>query len=211
MAQSKLIEDSNWAWLQIWVRLSPGASAVQVTERLQTTFSAFRSERVKASKQEQTKKQTDEYVGAALSLAPARSGLSFLQRQYRQSLLILGAIAALVLLIACANVANLMSAQAAARAREMALRVSIGAGRARLVQLVIVESALIAVAAMTVGGLFAWWSAPFVVSQLNPPDNPVELILSVDWRVMGFAAALTLGITILFGLGPALRASAAGG
>ncbi len=82
---------------------------------------------------------------------------------------------ALVLLIACANVANLMTAQAAARAREMALRVSIGAGRRRLVQLVLVESAWLALFAAALGGVFAWWSAPLVVSMINPPDNPARL------------------------------------
>jgi predicted permease len=115
---------------------------------------------------------------------------------------------ALVLLIACANVANLMTAQAAARAREMALRVSIGAGRWRLVQLVLVESAWIALLAAAMGGFFAWWSAPFVVGRINPPDNPARLFLPADWRVLGFGLALTLAVTLLFGLAPALRASA---
>ena len=99
---------------------------------------------------------------------------------------------ALVLLIACANVANLMTAQAAARAREMALRVSIGAGRWRLVQLVLVESAWLAFLAAALGALFAWWSAPFVVGMINPPDNPARLSLPADWRVLGFGLALTL-------------------
>ena len=112
------------------------------------------------------------------------------------------------MLIACANVANLLSAKAAARAREMALRVSIGAGRWRLVQLVLMESALLAFLASAMGGVFAWWSAPFVVGRINPPDNPARLDLPADWRVLGFAAALTIGVTFLFGLLPALRASA---
>jgi len=114
---------------------------------------------------------------------------------------------ALVLLIACANVANLMTAQAAARAREMALRVSIGAGRRRLVQLVLVESGILALLAAAAGALFSIWAGPFVVSRINPPDNPVRLLLPADWRVLGFGLALTLGVTILFGLAPALRAS----
>src|SRR5207302_10003056 len=109
-----------------------------------------------------------------------------MQQDYRRSLVALGVLVALVLLIACANVANLMTAQAAARAREMALRVSIGAGRWRLVQLVLVESAWLAFLAAAVGGLFAWWSAPFVVSRINPPDNPARLFLPADWRVVGF-------------------------
>jgi hypothetical protein len=114
----------------------------------------------------------------------------------------------LVLLIACANVANLMTAQAAARAREMALRVSIGAGRWRLVQLVLVESAILAFLAAAIGALFAWWSAPLVVSMINPPDDPARLALPADWRVLGFGFALTIAVALLFGLTPALRASA---
>ena len=61
--------------------------------------------------------------------------------------------------------------------------------------------------AAAIGGLFAWWSAPFVVSRINPPDNPARLSLPADWRVLGFGLALTLGVTLLFGLAPALRAS----
>jgi predicted permease len=101
-----------------------------------------------------------------------------------------------------------MTAQAAARAREMALRVSIGAGRVRLVQLVLVESAMVAFLAAAMGGVFAWWSAPFVAGRINPADNPARLALPADWRVLGFGLVLTLAVTLLFGLMPALRASA---
>jgi predicted permease len=101
-----------------------------------------------------------------------------------------------------------MTALAAARAREMALRVSIGAGRLRLVQMVLAESSLVASLAAGIGGLFAWWSAPFVVRMINPPDNPARLVLPADWRVLGFGVALIIGVTLLFGLLPALRASA---
>jgi predicted permease len=119
-----------------------------------------------------------------------------------------GVLVALVLLIACANVANLMTAQAAARAREMALRVSIGAGRGRLLQLVLVEAAWIGLMAAAVGFGFAWWAAPFVVSRINPPDNPIHLFLPADWRVLGFGLILVASVMLLFGLAPALRASA---
>ena len=75
-------------------------------------------------------------------------------------------------------------------------------------QLVLIESALVAVCASLLGALFASWAAPFVVSAINPPYNPARLALSTDWRVLVFSVVLTLGVTFLFGLVPALRASA---
>jgi predicted permease len=140
-------------------------------------------------------------------MEPAPTGASAMQKEYSRALAALGGLVLMVLMIACSNVANLMTAQASARVREMALRVSIGAGRGRLVQMVLVESALLAFLAASSGALFAWWSAPFVVGMINPPDNPARLVLPADWRVLGFGIGLTLVVVLLFGLLPALRAS----
>ncbi len=84
----------------------------------------------------------------------------------------------------------MMTAQAAARAQEMALRISIGAGRRRLVQLILCQSALLALLASVLGAFFAAWSAPFVLSLVNPPDNPARLALPADWRVLLFGFGL---------------------
>jgi len=130
-----------------------------------------------------------------------------MQGDYCVSLAVLAVMAALLLLIACANVANLMAGQAAARTREMALRVSIGAGRGRLVQLVLLESAWLAFLAAVIGSAFAWWSAPLIVNMINPPDNPARLALPADWRVVTFGFALSICVMLLSGLAPALRAS----
>ncbi len=100
-----------------------------------------------------------------------------------------------------------MTAQAAARAHEMALRISIGAGRRRLVQLILCQSALLALVASVLGAFFAAWAAPFVLSLINPPDDPARLALPADWRVLLFGFGLIILVVLLLGLLPALRAS----
>jgi predicted permease len=201
------VTHSDWSWFRPFVRLKPGVAPEPVRERLYAPFQAVQEERAKGFAG-RPKRVIDEFLKQKLLLEPAAAGVSEMQKDYRRALAALGVLVALVLLIACANVANMMTAQATARAREMALRVSIGAGRRRLVQLVLVESAMLAFLAATIGGLFAWWSAPFVLGRINQPDNPARLFLPADWRVLGFAIVLALGVTLLFGLAPALRASA---
>jgi predicted permease len=189
------------------VQLKPGVAVEPVLERLRVPFQANQEDRAKDFKG-RSKSVIANFLHQKLILEPAGSGTSDMQKDYRSALAALGVLVALVLLIACANVANLMMAQAAARAREMALRVSIGAGRCRLVQLVLAESAILAVVAAVVGGWFAWWAAPFVAGRIRPPSDPAHLYLPADWRVLAFGLALTLCVTCLFGLAPALRASA---
>ncbi|HEY6291462.1 MAG TPA: ABC transporter permease [Terriglobia bacterium] len=200
------VTHSDWTWIRTLARVKPGVVLEPLRAKLDATSRAFEQDRAKGFRG-MSKQQIDEILNHKLLLEPAAAGVSNLQNNYRTSLAALGVLVALVLLIACANVANLMTAQAAARAREMALRVSIGAGRRRLVQLVLVESAWLAFIAAAIGGLFAWWSAPLVVSMINPADNPARLLLPADWRVLGFGLALTVGVMMLFGLAPALRAS----
>ncbi len=207
MQNADAIPTPNWQWMRIWPRTLPGVSAEQVQQPLQAAMVAHRLNRAKEFPADTPKAQIDRFVNTPIALASASSGVSSTQKNYRQPLLILGAIVLLVLLIACANVANLLTAQATAREREMALRVSIGAGRSRLIQLMIVECSLLAISATALGSLFAWWSAPFVVGMLNPSDNPLRLDMPADWRVLAFSFAIAFSVTILFGLAPALRAS----
>ena len=197
----------DWTWLRILALLRPGVVAEPIRARLDAVSHAFEENRAKGFTG-MSREFIEKFLAQTVLLEPAAAGASALQQDYRRSLLALGVLAALVLAIACANVANLLTAQAAARAREMALRIAIGAGRSRLVQLVLIESAWLGFLAAAIGALFAWWSAPLVVSRINPPDHPVQLALPADWRVIGFGLSLTLGVTLLFGLAPALRASA---
>jgi predicted permease len=187
--------------------LKPDFAIEPLRQKLQENSRAFEADRAK-SFTGIPQQSLENYLNQTLLMEPAASGISDLQKENYRPLAALGVLVALVLLIACVNVANLMTAQAAARSREMALRVSIGAGRRRLVQMVLMESAWIAMLAAALGSLLAWWSAPFVVSMINPPDNPARLSLPADWRVLGFSILLTFAVTCLFGLAPALRASA---
>ena len=191
--------------------LKPGVDAAAALEPLRQHLSAvsraFEAD-CSACFRGATQASIDRLLNKKLVFKPAGAGISDLQKDYRRSLGILGLLAALVLLIACVNVANKPPAQAAARAQEMALRVSIGAGRRRLVQLILCQSALLALFASVFGAIFAVWSAPFVLSLINPPDNPARLALPADWRVLAFGFGLILLVVLFLGLLPALRASA---
>ncbi|HEY3742643.1 MAG TPA: ADOP family duplicated permease [Bryobacteraceae bacterium] len=200
------VNRTDSTWLEMFALLQPGIAPEPAREKLNAMSLAFEQERAKAFLG-MSKQSIDAYLRQNLLLEPATAGRSVLQTMYRSSLMTLAVLVALVLLIACVNVANLMTAQAAARGREMALRVSIGAGRWRLVQLVLVQSAWLATLAGLLAAFFSWWSAPLVVRMISSRDANVQLDLGADWRVLGFGIVLILAVTLLFGLAPALTAS----
>ncbi len=204
MHPAAIRKDSTWH--RTFAIVLPGVIIEPLRAKLDAVTRAFETDRSKTWVNE-TPQEIARELDQTLRFDPAYSGASGFQQDNRRALLALGVLVFLVLLIACANVANLMVAQAASRAREMALRISIGAGRRHLLRLVLVESAILALVSSVLGALFASWAAPFVVSTINPADDPVRLALPADWRVLCFSVALTLLVTCLFGLIPALRTS----
>jgi putative ABC transport system permease protein len=149
------------------------------------------------------------YLKNRLSVESAQAGVSTMREQYEGTLWILLGMTALVLFIACANLANLLLARAAAREREAALRQALGASRGRLVRQLMCESVLLAVTGAVLGSWFAHALGRALVAFLGGPEGSVYLPLEVDWRVVGFTSALAMGTCVLFGLGPALRATRA--
>lgn len=201
------LNSPGWSWFRLWVRPKPDVTTTEIQQTLQTVFAEDHRREVKSFAPETPQQKIDAYLNERITLLPAASGASGMQQNLRRPLLILAALVGLVLLVACTNVANLLIAQALARGREMALRVSIGADRWRLIRLVLVESAMLAASAMIVGLVFASWGAPLVVSMLSPGEDPIKLVLDTDSRALAFGLGLAGSVTCLFGLAPAIRAS----
>jgi predicted permease len=151
--------------------------------------------------------QQTSYLERSFTTKPAGNGLSALRGQYTGALFALMGIVVLVLLIACANVANLLMARSAARQRELAIRVALGAAKSRLIRQLLTESVLISLLGAGIGLLLAQWGCRLLVAFLSPTGDPIFLDLALDGRVLGFSIGVAVLTGLVFGLAPALRAA----
>ncbi len=201
----KVLDRRDGWWLAIVGRLKPGWTATKATAQLESIspaiFQATLPERYK-------EKEANQFLAWKLAAYPASAGVSNLRAEYEQPLWILLAIAGTVLLIACANLANLMFARANAREREVAVRLALGASRSRLLQQLMMESFLLAAIGSVSGIVLAQVLTRVLVSFLTTRGGRLALDVAVDWRVLGFSGLVALVTCLFFGLTPAMRATA---
>jgi putative ABC transport system permease protein len=191
-------------WLAVMGRLKPGWTLEKASAQLATVSPGIFEVTLPTIYDANGAKH---YLPMKLEAIEAAAGFSQLRRSYETPLIMLLAIAAAVLLIACANLASLMLARASAREREIAVRLAIGASRGRLLRQLLAESLLLALMGAAVGMLLARLLADVLVTFLSTDSNRIFLDLNPDWRVFAFTTGLAMLTCVLFGLAPALRAS----
>jgi predicted permease len=201
---SMLDERGDW-WLFVMGRLKPGVTREHAAAELSVEFK--RDLLANPPFPKTNLKGMAELDHASIRLDDASSGLATLRRRFEKPLYILAGMAGVVLLIACINLASLLSARAAARRREIAIRLSMGAGRRRLMRQLLTESRLLAIGGSILGIVIAYGGGQALLAVASRGRNPLLLEIAPDWRVLTFTLVLMLATSILFGLVPALQAT----
>ncbi|MEO8256348.1 MAG: ABC transporter permease [Acidobacteriota bacterium] len=201
----KGFDDRKSYWAYLFARLTPGVSIDQARAALNVPYRALLNE-IDAPLQKMSGQTLARFKARQLTIEDGSRGQSTAPGQARQPLTLLLGVTALVLLIACANIANLLVVRAAARAGEMAIRLSLGASRWQLVSQLLTESCLLAVFGGAAGLLVAQWTLALIGSLL-PAEPAAAIALQIDRPALIFAGVLTIGTGLLFGLFPALHST----
>jgi putative ABC transport system permease protein len=203
------LDNRRSRWLNVMARLRPGVSRTQAEAAMNVVYRQINEQEIKdvPGGSESFRKR---FVTKHLDVLPGHKGFSDLRREFSTPLIVLMAMVGVVLLISCANVANLLLARTTARQKEISLRLALGANRVRIVRQQFVESGLLALAGIVAGLLLAWWTGALLIRAL--PGDPAARTLSADpdLRVTMFALALGILTGFVFGIVPALQATRTG-
>jgi predicted permease len=195
-------------WVNVFGRMKPGVTEQQAKAALQPFFHQMLEMEVREKDFARAAPETRQrFLTMWIDLLPASKGDSELRRQFSSALLVLTAIAGLVLLIACANVANLLIARATARQKEIAVRLALGASRSRIISQLLIESLVLAITGGIAGMALAVWMDRALLGFLPTGDTPLTISSSPDWRIMSFNLGISLLTGIIFGLVPALQST----
>jgi len=201
------LENERYAWFYLFGRLKPGVSLEQAQASLRVLYRQRQDEELKGELFQKFPDTKERFLKQVFSLVPASRGQSNLRQRFEQPLIVLQWLVGLVLLIACANVANLLLARAAARQREIAIRTALGARRGQIVRQLLVESLLLAVAGGVAGIALSLGLARALVRLLPFDPANLSLITTPDLRILLFTLTITLLTAVAFGLVPALQGS----
>jgi predicted permease len=197
-----LLKDPRVGWLRVMARLQSGASLSQAEESMNVRLRGLKTNTGALG-------QSLRQVGG-IALSPGSHGLADTRTRFSQQLWILMAVVGVVLLIACANVANLLLVRGAVRSRETAIRLAIGAGRGRLIRQFLTESVLLAFIGAAAGLVLARWGSQLLLLLASEDSSPLAIAVTPDARVLAFTMAISVVTVLLFGLAPAAAATRQG-
>jgi predicted permease len=202
----KLLEDRRTRFVNVFARLKPGFTAEKAQAAAQPLYRQILQQEIREKEFAKADRETiDAFLRSYMTVFPGGTGTSFLRREFGPALWMLLALTGVVLLIACANVANLQLARATARQKEIAVRLAVGASRGQIVRQMLVESLLLGTAGAALALALAAAANRALLALLAPETSRLTITAGVDPRMLGFTLAVSLAAAVLSGLAPALQ------